>query len=50
MIPLNVKDGKKYYDLFYEDLLVELMKYRDVEQFYICENMADHTVSNMLPI
>lgn len=44
MVPLNVKDEDEYYESFYEDVLGELINYGDVQQFCICENIADHTV------
>ena len=44
-----VDDGDHYQD-FYEDVLEEMIKFGDVEELVICENLGDHMVSYYLSL
>lgn len=49
MPPPPGKDGKvvddsEHYEDFYEDVLDEMIKFGDVEELVICENLGDHMV------
>ncbi len=38
----------EHFDLFYEDIFVELsLKYGEIEEMHICENIGDHLVGNV---
>jgi len=39
---------KQHYDLFYEDIFVELAsKYGEIEELQICDNIGDHLIGNI---
>eukprot|EP01083_Nonionella_stella_P040455 109779_1 len=51
MPPPPGKDGKvvddsEHYEDFYEDVLEEMIKFGDVEELVICENLGDHMFGN----
>ncbi|KAJ3054767.1 hypothetical protein HK097_000864 [Rhizophlyctis rosea] len=38
---------QEHFDLFYEDLFVELGKYGEIEALVVCDNVGDHLVGNV---
>ncbi|KAJ3054022.1 hypothetical protein HK097_002851 [Rhizophlyctis rosea] len=38
---------QEHFDLFYEDLFVELGKYGEIEEMNVCDNVGDHLVGNV---
>ncbi|KAJ3366933.1 Splicing factor U2AF 26 kDa subunit, partial [Kappamyces sp. JEL0680] len=35
------------FDLFFEDIFMELAKYGEVEEMNVCDNVGDHLVGNV---
>jgi splicing factor U2AF subunit len=44
---LNQQQLQQHFDLFYEDVFIELCKYGEVEEVNICDNVGDHLVGNV---
>ncbi|OAF68183.1 U2 snRNP auxiliary factor small subunit [Intoshia linei] len=38
---------QKHYDDFYEEVYVELLKYGELEELNVCDNLGDHLVGNV---
>jgi len=38
---------QEHFDLFYEDMFVELGKYGEIEELNVCDNVGDHLVGNV---
>ncbi|KAJ3287002.1 Splicing factor U2AF 26 kDa subunit [Borealophlyctis nickersoniae] len=38
---------QEHFDLFYEDIFVELAKYGEIEEMNVCDNVGDHLVGNV---
>ena len=36
-----------HFDLFYEDMYMELAKYGKLEEMHVCDNVGDHLVGSM---
>ena len=43
---LNAEQLQQHFDLFYEDFYMELVKYGEIEEMHICDNIADHLVGS----
>merc|ERR1712176_442458 len=41
-----IDDNGEHYKDFYEDVLAEMIKFGDVEELVICENLGDHMFGN----
>ncbi len=41
---LNIQQENEYYKQFYCDILNELIKYGEIEELLVCENIGDHMV------
>lgn len=35
------------FDLFYEDIYMEMAKYGEIEEMNVCDNVGDHLVGNV---
>lgn len=35
------------FDLFYEDIFMELAKFGEIEEMVVCDNVGDHLVGNV---
>ncbi|EPZ35644.1 RNA-binding domain-containing protein [Rozella allomycis CSF55] len=44
---LTSEQQQQHFNLFYEDLFVELGKYGEIELLNICDNIADHLIGNV---
>lgn len=45
---LNAEQLQQHYDLFYEDLYVEMArKYGEIDEMMICDNIGDHLIGNV---
>ncbi|RKP12803.1 putative splicing factor U2AF 23 kDa subunit, partial [Piptocephalis cylindrospora] len=38
---------QEHFELFYEDIYIELCKYGELEEMIVCENVGDHLVGNV---
>ncbi|KAI8801680.1 hypothetical protein BJ742DRAFT_836313 [Cladochytrium replicatum] len=38
---------QEHFDLFWEDIFIELAKYGEVEEMNVCDNVGDHLVGNV---
>jgi len=38
---------QQHFDLFYEDVFIELAKYGEIEEMNVCDNVGDHLVGNV---
>lgn len=43
----KVVDDSEHYEIFYEDVMDEMIKFGDVEELVICENLGDHMVCTL---
>jgi len=43
----NPAQLQQHFDLFYEDVFVELAKYGEIEEMNVCDNVGDHLVGNV---
>jgi len=43
----NPAQLQQHFDLFYEDVFVELVKYGGIEEMNVCDNVGDHLVGNV---
>lgn len=39
--------AQQYFDDFYEDMFLEMAKYGEVEEIFVCRNLGDHLVGNV---
>ncbi|KAJ3328300.1 Splicing factor U2AF 26 kDa subunit, partial [Blyttiomyces sp. JEL0837] len=44
---LNEEQLQEHFDLFYEDMFMELGKYGEIEDLNVCDNVGDHLVGNV---
>ena len=44
---MSSKELEEHFDLFYEDIFVELAKYGVIEELHICDNICDHLAGNI---
>ena len=45
---LTAQQLQEHFDMAFEDLFIELsMKYGEIEEFYMCDNVGDHLVGNV---
>jgi splicing factor U2AF subunit len=44
---LSKKELQQDFDLFYEDIFMELAKYGEIEEMHVCDNVGDHLVGNV---
>ncbi|KAI9102451.1 hypothetical protein DFS34DRAFT_609205 [Phlyctochytrium arcticum] len=45
--PLSEPQLQEHFDLFFEDIFVELAKYGEIEEMNVCDNVGDHLVGNV---
>jgi len=45
--PYNPKLAEEDFEDFCEDIFLELMKYGEIEDLYICDNISEHMVGNV---
>ncbi|KXN74402.1 RNA-binding domain-containing protein [Conidiobolus coronatus NRRL 28638] len=45
--PISDAELQKDFDMFYEDMFIELSKYGELEEVNICDNIGDHLVGNI---
>jgi splicing factor U2AF subunit len=45
--PMTEEQLDEHFDLFYEDIFVELAKYGEVDDIIVCDNVGDHLVGNV---
>ena len=42
------EEMKKHFEDFYQDMFIELsLKYGELEEMHICDNLGDHLIGNM---
>ncbi|ORX86485.1 RNA-binding domain-containing protein, partial [Basidiobolus meristosporus CBS 931.73] len=44
---LTPEQLQEHFDMFYEDIFMELAKYGEIEEMNICDNVGDHLVGNV---
>lgn len=44
---MTTEQIKQHFDLFFEDMFVELAKYGEIEELNVCDNVGDHLVGNI---
>ncbi|KAK9768637.1 Splicing factor U2AF 26 kDa subunit [Basidiobolus ranarum] len=44
---LNEEQLQEHFDMYYEDMFIELAKYGEIEEMNICDNVGDHLVGNI---
>jgi len=44
---LNEQELKEYFDQFYEDVFCELVKYGNLLEMHVCDNVGDHLIGNV---
>ncbi|KAJ1553817.1 Splicing factor U2AF 26 kDa subunit, partial [Nowakowskiella sp. JEL0078] len=44
---LTAEQLQEHFDLFWEDLFIELAKYGEIEELNVCDNIGDHLVGNV---
>lgn len=44
---LNAVELQQDFDLFYEDIFLELAKYGEIEELNVCDNVGDHLVGSI---
>lgn len=44
---MNANQLQNDFDLFYEDVFMELAKFGEVEEMVVCENVGEHLVGNV---
>ncbi|OZJ04368.1 Splicing factor U2AF 23 kDa subunit [Bifiguratus adelaidae] len=44
---LTPQQLQQHFDLFFEDMFMELAKYGEIEEMVICDNVGDHLVGNV---
>ncbi|KAJ3126791.1 hypothetical protein HK100_010081 [Physocladia obscura] len=44
---LSEEQLQEHFELFYEDLFVEMCKYGEVEELKVCDNVGDHLLGNV---
>lgn len=44
---MNEAQLQNDFDLFYEDVFMELAKFGEVEEMVVCDNVGDHLVGNV---
>ncbi|BGP41084.1 hypothetical protein JCM10449v2_005053 [Rhodotorula kratochvilovae] len=44
---LNEEETKEYFDKFYEDVYCELVKYGNLLEMHVCDNVGDHLIGNV---
>ncbi|KAI9193085.1 splicing factor U2AF 26 kDa subunit [Polychytrium aggregatum] len=44
---MTEEELQEHFDLFFEDMFVELAKYGEVEEMNVCDNVGDHLVGNV---
>ncbi|KAI8911505.1 hypothetical protein EDD86DRAFT_245787 [Gorgonomyces haynaldii] len=44
---MSQKEQQQQFDLFYEDMFIELSKYGQIEEMNICDNTGDHLLGNV---
>ncbi|OMJ16730.1 Splicing factor U2AF 23 kDa subunit [Smittium culicis] len=44
---LSDQEVQKHFDLFFEDMFLELAKYGEIEELKVCDNVGDHLVGNV---
>jgi hypothetical protein len=44
---LSKQELQQDFDLFYEDIFMELAKYGEIEEMHVCDNVGDHLVGNI---
>lgn len=42
----NLKDAREHLDDFYEDVFIEMARFGEIEEIYVCRNLGDHLVGN----
>ncbi|KAJ3394817.1 Splicing factor U2AF 26 kDa subunit [Lobulomyces angularis] len=43
----NEQQLQEHFDLFFEDLFIELAKFGEIEELNVCDNVGDHLVGNV---
>ena len=43
----NEKQAEEYFEDYYVDIFTELMKYGDIEELYVCDNVCEHMLGNV---
>jgi splicing factor U2AF subunit len=43
---MNEEQLQQHFDLFFEDMFVELAKYGEIEDLNVCDNVGDHLVGS----
>lgn len=41
-----LEDAVKHFEDFYEDIFLEMIKYGEVEEIHVCDNIGDHIIGN----
>lgn len=44
---MSEEEFSKYFDNFYEDVFCELVKYGNLLEMHVCDNVGDHLVGNV---
>lgn len=44
---MNPEQLQQHYDLFYEDLFLELSQFGEIEDIVVCDNVGEHLVGNV---
>jgi splicing factor U2AF 35 kDa subunit len=44
---MSKKQLQQNFDLFYEDIFMELAKYGEIEEMNVCDNTGDHLVGSI---
>eukprot|EP00345_Euplotes_harpa_P013367 CAMPEP_0168344586 /NCGR_PEP_ID=MMETSP0213-20121227/16923_1 /TAXON_ID=151035 /ORGANISM="Euplotes harpa, Strain FSP1.4" /LENGTH=206 /DNA_ID=CAMNT_0008352393 /DNA_START=213 /DNA_END=833 /DNA_ORIENTATION=+ len=42
-----LEDAVKHFEDFYEDIFLEFIKYGEVEEIHVCDNIGDHIIGNV---
>merc|ERR1719150_2120891 len=45
--PDDTQDPREHFEEFYEEILEECLKFGEVEELVVCENLGDHMVGNV---
>ena len=43
---MTEEELQEHFDLFYEDIFMELAKYGEIEEMNVCDNVGDHLVGS----
>lgn len=45
--PVSEQEVKEYFETFYEDVFTELVKYGNLLEMHVCDNVGDHLIGNV---